>query len=384
MAKSIHATNEDIQAHEALTTAMGLLDLSVVKQEWDKDKEVLMLVCVPKWVVDVCPSCGWLTERIHDYPEQRQIHDVPLRGMKTILCFDAHRLKCNHCQQVFTLRVRDVVEDCTYTKRLAEEISDPKRKQDVQTLSRLYGLGYKTVESILLKASQAKLTQRVTAPIVVKQLGIDEQSSRKGQGSYILVLTDLERRIVLDVLPDRQKASLIKWLQEPPRGIDLTQLEAVATDLWSHYRDAVQEVWGGRVSIVADRFHVMQNLHEAIHKTRRHAQQQAQTEEERKMLKGLRYLLLKKDEYLTEAEQERLEALKTSHPLLYELTRLRQRIYVWYETAHSRESALEELQQWLADADRLGCKFLADFCQTLRNWQKEIVAFFFIGSPAVL
>lgn len=190
--------------------------------------------------------------------------------------------------------------------------------------------------------------------------------------------------IVLDVLPDRQKASLTTWLKEPPRGIDLTQLEAVATDLWSHYRDAVHEVWGDRVSIVADRFHVMQNLHEAIHKTRRHAQQQAQTEEERKLLKGLRYLLLKKDESLTEAEVARLDALKITHPLLYELTRLRQRIYVWYETAHSLESALEELQKWLGDADRLGCKFLADFCQTLRNWQKEIVDFFCTESPAVL
>jgi hypothetical protein len=86
-----------------------------------------------------------------------------------------------------------------------------------------------------------------------------------------LVLTDLERRIVLDILPDRQKATLTKWLKEPPTGIDLSSLEAAATDLWSHYRDAVVDVFGDKVKIVADRFHVMQNLHEAILKARRQA-----------------------------------------------------------------------------------------------------------------
>lgn len=100
------------------------------------------------------------------------------------------------------------------------------------------------------------------------------------------------------------------------------------------------------------------------------------TEEERKQLKGLRYLLLKKDEKLTAKEKQRLQALKTDHPQLYELTRLRQRLYEWYETDHSLEEATRELNQWLEDAQTLACKPLNAFCQTLQNWQTEIVNFF--------
>lgn len=384
MAKSIKATTEDVITHQALTQAMGMIDLDVVKQEWDEAEKILYLYCLPRWGVDICPECGVLATRIHDYPEQRHVHDAPLRGNKVLLVYDVHRLRCEHCQHVFTLRIRDIVSDCTYTKRLAEEISDPERKQAVQTLCRLYRIGYKTVESILLKASEAKLRQRQDSPVVVKQLGIDELSNRKGQGDYILVLTDLERRIVLDILPDRQKETLIKWLQNPTTGIDLGQLEAAATDLWSHYRDAVIEVFGDKVKIVADRFHVMQNLHEAIHKARRQAQKEADTEEERKQLKGLRYLLLKKDEKLTAKDKQRLQALKTGHPQLYGLTRLRQRLYQWYETDHSLAEASRELNQWLADAKKLACASLDAFCQTLQNWQTEIVNFFLIASPAVL
>ena len=384
MAKSIKATAEDVIAHQALTQAMGMIDLDVVKQEWEEAEKILFLYCLPRWGVDICPECGYLATRIHDYPEQRQVHDAPLRGSKVLLVCDVHRLRCDHCRHVFTLRIRDIVSDCTYTKRLAREISNPERKQDVQTLSRLYRIGYKTVESILLKASEAKLAQRQDSPLVVKQLGIDELSNRKGQGNYILILTDLERRIVLDILPDRQKETLIKWLQKPTSGIDLGQLEAVATDLWSHYRDGVITVFGDKVKIVADRFHVMQNLHEAIHKARRQAQKQADTEEARKQLKGLRYLLLKKDAKLTAKEKQRLQQLESEQPQLYALTRLRQRLYEWYEADHSIEEAARELNQWLEDARKLSSKPLNTFCQTLQNWQTEIVNFFLTASPAVL
>jgi len=384
MAKSIEANSEDIHHHRALTQAMGLLDLDVVKQEWDEAEEILFLFCVPRWGVDICPECGHLAWGIHDYPEQRHIHDLPLRGVKTMLVFDVHRLRCEHCHHVFTLRIRDVVTDCTYSKRLAQEISDPRKKQAVETLSQQYRIGYKTVESILLKASQAKIAERQKSPLQVKQLGIDEQSNRKGQGNYILVLTDLERRIVVDVLPDRQKATLIAWLKKPPTGIDLSQLEAVATDLWGHYREAVSATFGDKVKIVADRFHVMQNLHEAIHATRREAQQQADNEEERKRLKGLRYILVKKDEKLTASEQKRLDELEVTHPQLYQLTRLRQQLYQWYEAAHSVEEATKALNQWLKDAETLASKSLQAFCQTIRNWQQEILNFFCIVSPAAL
>lgn len=61
------------------------------------------------------------------------------------LIFDVHRLKCDHCGTVFTMPIRDVVPDCTYTYRLVEWIADPERKQDVQTLARTSGLGYKLV-----------------------------------------------------------------------------------------------------------------------------------------------------------------------------------------------------------------------------------------------
>jgi len=93
-------------------------------------------------------------------------------------------------------------------------------------------------------------------------------------------------------------------------------------------------------------------------------------------LKGLRYLLIKKDAKLTESDKERLANLQTTHPELYQITRLRQRLYEWYETDTTPDIAKGNLDAWLNDAAQLKSKALDGFCKTLQNWQTEILNFF--------
>ena len=72
-----------------------------------------------------------------------------------------------------------MVPDCTYTHRLYDEITNPKRKQDVATIAELYGIGYKVVERMLLKAGESKLAERRNEPLQVTRLGIDEIAQKK-------------------------------------------------------------------------------------------------------------------------------------------------------------------------------------------------------------
>ena len=93
-------------------------------------------------------------------------------------------------------------------------------------------------------------------------------------------------------------------------------------------------------------------------------------------MKGLRYLLIKKDAKLTQKDKERLAILKKTHPDLYQITRLRQQLYNWYETDNTPEAATKALEKWLDDAAQLEIKALDGFCNTLQNWKPEIVCFF--------
>jgi transposase len=375
MAKIIYATEAEIQAHKNLTEVIGLENLEIVSYEFDEINDTTMLICVPRWPVAVCPDCCHLSSDIHDYPNQRAIHDTPLGGRPAVLVFDSRRFECPHCGNLFTEVISDVVGSCSYTYRLMAEIADAERKQAISTLAATYQLGYKLVESIILKAGEEKIADREKEPVQVKDLGIDEISLHKGQGKYVLVLTDLKRRIVLDILPDRRKKSLIAWLESPPAGIDLSTLETAAIDLWSQYREAIQSVYP-TVQVVADRFHVVQNLNETIHAIRREAQAKAENETEQKALKGLRYLLLKNEKKLTTTEKARLKKLKETHPKLYQLCKLRQELHDWYETDTTPEQAKVTLDEWIEKAKSLGFAALNRFCNTLTNWKSEIVNFF--------
>ena len=183
MARTISYTDEDVENYQILTEVMQLEDLVVVNERYEKESNTRYLYCGIKWHIGLCPECGATSNTVHDYLRQREVHDVLLRGQKVKLVFDCVRLNCNECDKVFTLKVKDVVKNCSYTERLYEEISNPARKQDVSTLAKLYGVGYKLVESIMLKAGEAKLEQRREEPIKVKRLGIDEISQKKGKGT---------------------------------------------------------------------------------------------------------------------------------------------------------------------------------------------------------
>ncbi len=182
MAKTIQFTEDNRKNYSVLTNILGLKDLDVVQEEHDDEKDILYLYCTARWDIALCPNCLQLSNKIHDYPKQRRIHDAPIRRQKVMLVFDSVRFDCEKCGKPFTPTIRDIVPDCTYTQRLYEEVADARRKQDVATLAELYGIGYKIAESILLKAGEAKLSQRQDAPVEVEHLGIDEISKKKDTG----------------------------------------------------------------------------------------------------------------------------------------------------------------------------------------------------------
>ena len=87
-------------------------------------------------------------------------------------------------------------------------------------------------------------------------LGVDDWAWRKGY-RYGTILVDLERRRVIDLLPERSAASFAAWLREH------TGIQVISRDRGNDYihgastgaPDAVQ---------VADRFHLLKNLSDAV------------------------------------------------------------------------------------------------------------------------
>jgi transposase len=112
---------------------------------------------------------------------------------------------------------------------------------------------------------------------------LDEISLHKGHSQYVLVIAAPELGLVLDVLPDRNKETLEKWLDE--RGIVWCAAVKVAcSDIWDAYQEFAKDKLPNAKRVI-DRFHLMKNLTDVISKTRRNIQKEAD-EETKTLLKG--------------------------------------------------------------------------------------------------
>jgi hypothetical protein len=87
-------------------------------------------------------------------------------------------------------------------------------------------------------------------------IGIDEWSRRKGS-DFGSIIVDLERRQVIDVLPDRAASSVEAWMRNHP-GI-----EYVVRDRDGLYAEGAAK-GAPQAEQVADRFHLLQNLRKTI------------------------------------------------------------------------------------------------------------------------
>ena len=91
------------------------------------------------------------------------------------------------------------------------------------------------------------------------KIGVDDWAYRKGH-EYGTIICDLETHEIIDVLKGRDKETFENWLKGHP------DIEIVTRDRASSYASAVKSVLPKAVQI-ADRFHITQNLLEALDNT---------------------------------------------------------------------------------------------------------------------
>jgi transposase len=209
--------------------------------------------------VATCPLCHQPTSRIHSR-YTRTLGDLPWHGTKVRLQIRARRFFCTSAdcpRKLFAERLPEDVADAhgRKTSRLIESLRSIAFARGGEGGSRLaasLGMMGSSGDTLL---RLIRRTEPVQAPTVTV-LGVDDWAWRKGQ-RYGTILCDLQSHKVVDLLPDRESSTLSTWLSQHPGA------QVISRDRAGYYAQAAAEGAPQAVQ-VADRFHLIHNVHEAL------------------------------------------------------------------------------------------------------------------------
>jgi len=348
-------------------------DMEVVEVRLDASEKALHLELRWKEESGRCPKCGAEARKRKLEPRKEPVRHLDCIGHKTLLYFDALELECTACRKLFNRKPSFMSEPVFISGAYLDGMMKQAQGTSVATAAQWNGQSGSSFAEMYYGQLKKADEGRVIPP--VRRLGVDETAFLRGRGNYVLLLHDLDRHDVIDVLPDRRKETLKDYLEEHREGV-FAGLEAVCIDMWKPYKQAVESVFPN-AEIVVDRFHVMQNLNEALDECRRGILKKTKDAEIKDLLrKEYRFILLRarEEQVSTPEGRKELQNVLNLDPELKSLYRLKEGFRQIYRM-RSPGRAAKALQKWLRRAQYAGSRYLKDFLQTVKNWKTEILNF---------
>lgn len=317
-----------------------------------------------------CPECG-SHEVVGRGMTPRTFRAVPIGSKPVFVAFSVPRVECRSCGVVRQVEIGFADPRRSYTKSFERYALELSRLMTIQDVAKHVGVSWDVIKDI-----QKRDLKRRFARVKLKhvrQIAIDEISVGKGH-RYVTIVLDLESGAVLHVGEGKGVDALTPfWKRLRSSG---AKVEAVAIDMSPAYIEAVTTHLSKAV-LVFDRFHVIKLYNDKLSQLRRDLHRQLTESLQKDVLKGVRWLLLKRPENLDSSrkEPERLqEALRLNEPLATAYYLKEELNEVWEQD--SQEEAQTLLLQWIAEAESTGIRMLKDFAKTLRVHAWGILAYY--------
>ena len=222
------------------------------------DRQVVVVADYKAGLQFPCPNCGALCG-VYDH-RKRQWRHLDTCQLQTLIEAEVPRVKCpeHGVQQV---AVSWAEPGGRFTALFEAMVIAWLGEAPISAVAGLVGLTWDQVDGIQQRAIERGLTRR--KPQVVAHLGIDETSYQKHH-EYVSVITDRDRCIVLEVLEDRKKQTVLSWLDTLDERQKLA-VETVSMDMWEPFINAfLERIPGSDRKICFDRFHVASYFGKAV------------------------------------------------------------------------------------------------------------------------
>lgn len=315
----------------------------------------------------VCRTCG-SKGIVHAKGLRRTVRDLSVGPAQTFVQVEYRRVWCKGCgkAQVETLDFLDPHK--RVTRRLARYVYELCKMMTVQEVARHLDLDPKTVKAVDKHFLAEEFAE--TDCDNLRILAIDEIALRKGQHGYMTVVLDYETGRVVWMGEGRNTDTLDAFFAEMTDA-QKRAVEAVALDMWEPFINRVEHHCP-QAKIVFDLFHLVKGFGEVIDEVRREEVRNAATEEQRKCVKGSRYLLLKNRSNLKPTQRVRLRELLAVNERLSAVYQLKDQLKMLYRYKRCGW-AKKAIDQWCELAAEVGHPLMRRFIGRLRFFEYGIL-----------
>jgi transposase len=304
---------------------LGLRGQCVKHVSYDDERDVLLFDCdrdrrfIP--IDHRTGSRGTVNRRL-----RREVMDRPICGRPVVLNIEHCQLKIGAVDRRMEW-LDFVAPGANYTHRFAHFVAHLCRHMPINVVARFTGLAWRTVKAMDKAMLERDLPALAPGSLTdLRRLGVDEVARARGQ-DYMTIVYDLDRGDLVWVTEGHTKASLLAFFDQ--LDDDVAQgIEAVAMDMWAPFEAAVRESLPN-AAIAFDRFHVMAQYSAVIDQVRRSEFKKASADD-KALLTGSRYLLLKNPDKLGDDQAVRLDELLAANGPLNAVYTLKEQLqHLW-------------------------------------------------------
>lgn len=326
-----------------------------------------------------CHKCGKQIEKSNGYGEFIELRHLDILGKQVYLRIRLPRYQCD-CdgQPTTTQQVSWFTRRSGFTKAFEERILLSCVNSTIADVAIKEKVSYELVSGVVDRNIDKSVDWESIQKLVV--LGIDEISLKKGHQDFVAIVTGRgdDEIQVLGVLKDRSKQTVKQFFLTIPKRLRIS-VRYVCSDMYDGFINAAKEVFGKRVRIVADRFHVAKLYREGLENLRKKELRRLQktlSTVDYKKLKGAMWALRKKEVDLTDQEKTVLEKLFEYSPRLKEAHLFRDQLTAIFDKHITQVQAKHLLNGWAARVKHSKVRCFDGFVKTLMARKDEISNYF--------
>ena len=342
---------------------IGLQDV-IIKNVEEIENNITQITVEMPLAEHTCPCCNAKTKHVHDY-RVRKVKDISSFGRNIELLYRRRRYVCKECGKCFSEKNTFVGRYLRMSMRLVSYVI--QALEEVNSFSSVARSVNLSVSTVLRIFDCVKYPHMTELPEV---FAIDEfKGNAYRKEKYQTILTDPKSGIVLDILPCRKQADLIRYL----KTWDTKEREKVkffVSDMWKPYADMSSVMFKNAVQII-DKFHYIRQIIWAFERVRKN-EQKKYGDKYRKLFKHSYKVLIKRKSDLTDEQKSKVEAILYVSGKLRNAYCLKESFYQILD-APDKSDAKKMMSQWILDVENSKIEEYESCVTMLLNWATNIL-----------